>query len=115
MFSKIDLQAGFHQLNIKPSDREKTSFVTPDGQYKWISAPFGLSATPSAFQRLMSTVLHDHIVGGYCVVFCDDIAIFTESMDLAVHLENVESVLQSDGCVNTRGHFLDKGAKTDFW
>ena len=111
MFSKIDLQAGFHQLNIKPSDREKTSFVTPDGQYEWISAPFGLSATPSAFQRLMSTVLHDHIVGGYCVVFCDDIAIFTESMDPMVHLAKIEAVLQS-----LRDHqLLAKGAKTELF
>ena len=111
IFSKIDLQAGFHQLNIKPSDREKTGFVTPDGHYEWISAPFGLSSTPSAFQRLMSTVLHDHIVGGYAVVFCNDIAIFTESMDPLVHLEKVEAVLRS-----LREHnLLAKGSKGEFF
>ena len=71
LFSKVDLHSGFHQLNIRPQDRHKTAFVTPDGQYEFVSSPFGLSSTPSAFQRLMTHVLHKHIVGGYCVVFCD--------------------------------------------
>ena len=64
MFSKVDLQSGFHQLNIRPADRHKTAFVVPDGQYEWVSAPFGLSSTPSAFQRLMNHVLQEHITAG---------------------------------------------------
>lgn len=111
LFSKIDLHSGFHQLNIRPQDRHKTAFVTPEGHYEFVSSPFGLSSTPSAFQRLMTHVLHDHIVGGYCVVFCDDICIFTRSDDPIEHLAKVESILQS-----LREHqLLAKGSKTELF
>ena len=69
--SKIDLQSGFHQLRIRESDIHKTAFITPMGQYEYVTAPFGLSSTPSAFQRLMSFVLEEHIRGGYCAVYID--------------------------------------------
>jgi len=67
MFSELDLYSGFHQLRIRGGDQHKTSFVTPGGQYKWVTCPFGLSNTPSYFQRLMNNILHDHISTGYCV------------------------------------------------
>ena len=111
MFSKVDLQSGFHQLNIRPADRHKTAFVVPDGQYEWVSAPFGLSSTPSAFQRLMNHVLQEHITAGYCVVYCDDVCIFTASTDPMEHLLKVEAVLAS-----LREHqLLAKGAKTELF
>jgi hypothetical protein len=73
LFSKIDLLAGFHQLRVRESDIHKKAFVTPRGQYEWLTAPFGLSATPSAFQRLMTMVLEEHIRAGYCCVYLDDV------------------------------------------
>ena len=59
----------------------------------------------------MSTVLHDHIVGGYNVVYCDEIANFTETMDPLVHLEKVEAVLQS----LQEHNLLAKGSKGEFF
>ena len=82
LFSKLDLQSGFHQLRIREGDQHKTAFSTPMGQYEWVTCPFGLSNTPSCFQRLMNHVLHEHILQGYCVCYCDDILIFTNSDDL---------------------------------
>jgi len=59
MFSKLDLQSGFHQLRICEGDQHKTAFTTPGGQYEWVTCPFGLTNTPSCFQQLMNHVLRD--------------------------------------------------------
>jgi hypothetical protein len=63
------------------ADTRKTAFATPSGLYEFVSAPFGLTSVPGAFQRFMQFVLADHIEAGYCVVYCDDIAIFSQSDD----------------------------------
>ena len=111
LFSKIDLHSGFHQLRIREEDIHKTAFSTPFGQYEWVTAPFGLTATPSAFQRLMSHVLRDHIAAGYVVVYLDDVAIFTKTNDPLDHLAKVRAVLES-----LRQHqLLAKGAKCEFF
>ena len=110
LFSKIDLQSGFHQLRMSEQDAHKTAFATPSGLYEFVSAPFGLTSVPGAFQRFMQFVLADHIAAGYCVVYCDDIAIFSMSDDPMVHLQHVEAVLAS-----LREHqLLAKGSKCEF-
>ena len=45
-FSKLDLKSGFCQFKIHPNHRYKTAFVVPQGQYQWISMPFGLKIAP---------------------------------------------------------------------
>ena len=109
--SKIDLHSGFHQLRIREQDIHKTAFITPSGQYEYVTAPFGLSSTPSAFQRLMSFVLEEHIRGGYCAVYIDDVAIWSTSDDPLDHLEKLERVLAS-----LREHqLLAKGSKCELF
>ena len=111
MFSKIDLHSGFHQLRISPQDVHKTAFATPFGLYEWVSAPFGLTGVPGAFQRFMQFVLHKQIEEGICLVYCDDIAVFTKSDDPLEHLRALESVLGA-----LREHqLLAKGAKCELF
>ena len=111
LFSKIDLLAGFHQLRVREDDIHKTAFVTPRGQYEWVTAPFGLSATPSAFQRLMTMVLQKHIRAGYACVYVDDICVWTKTDDPLEHLEKLEAVLAS-----LREHgLMAKGAKCELF
>jgi hypothetical protein len=95
LFSKIDLMSDFHQLLIRDEHAHKTTFVNEDGHYQWVVCPFGLSATPSCFQRLMSTVLEEHIRAGYVVVYVDDICIFTKTDDPHEHLDKLQKVLDS--------------------
>jgi hypothetical protein len=95
LFSKIDLLSGFHQLRMSDDTMRKTAFASPSGLYEFVSAPFGLTSVPGAFQRFMQFVLAEHIEAGYCVVYCDDIAIFSQSDDPLVHLQHLEAVLAS--------------------
>jgi hypothetical protein len=106
-FSKIDLMSGFHQLRIREEHAHKTVFVTEDGHYEWVVCTFGLSSTPSCFQRLMLTVLEEHIHAGYDVVYIDDNCIFTKTDDPHEHLETLEKGLDS----LSQYDLLEKGRK----
>jgi len=43
----------------------------------------------------MNDILHDHIAVGYCVCYCEDLLICTESDDLAEHLAKLTAVLDT--------------------
>ena len=44
----------------------------------------------------MNDILHDHIAAGYCVRYCDDLLICTESDDPSEHL--VKLTADDDDC-----------------
>ena len=47
----LDMTTGFHQIPIHPNSTEYTAFVTPDGQYEYITMPFGLKKMHRPFFR----------------------------------------------------------------
>ena len=59
VFSTLDLQSGYWQLPVSPTDQPKTAFCPGPGfgLYEFKRMPFGLSRAPSSFQRLMDKVL----------------------------------------------------------
>ena len=57
VFSKIDLQAAFHNVVIDPQDVEKTTTLTPWGVFVYKRLAFGLSGAPSTFMKLVDSVL----------------------------------------------------------
>ncbi|GAA6098722.1 ankyrin-3-like isoform X1 [Tachysurus ichikawai] len=59
MFSTIDLQNAYHQVQLHPSSRDLTAFITHDGLFRFTRVPYGLASAPSAFQRMMSQILAD--------------------------------------------------------
>jgi len=90
-FSTLDLASGYWQVEVEPSDREKTAFVTPFGLHQFRVMPFGLCNAPSTFQRLMElalTGLHWSI----CLVYLDDIIIYSRTV--GEHLQHLQEVLQ---------------------
>ena len=53
VFTKLDFNWGFHQIELAESSRNVTTSCTQDGlyRYKWLS--FGANATPEKFQHII--------------------------------------------------------------
>lgn len=104
--SLIDLAEGFHQIPIREQDQEKTSFQWENNRYCWVGTPYGLMNMPGHFQRVMMTLLQDHLE--YVIVYIDDILIFSKSIEQ--HVEHVRQVI----CTLTRSHLRISETKSKF-
>lgn len=78
-FSTLDLASGFHQIEMHSEDRDKTAFTVEYGNFEFVRMPFGLKNSPATFQRIMDNVLRE-LVGTICLVYLDDIIIFSPSL-----------------------------------
>ena len=57
VFSQLDMESAYHQIELHPNSRDLTAFITHDGLYRYKRVCFGLSSAPSAFQKTMSSIL----------------------------------------------------------
>jgi hypothetical protein len=78
VFSKIDLNSGYHQLRIWEEDIEKTAFSTRYVHYEYVVMSFGLTNAPAAFMEAMNGMLHEYL-DDFVVVFLDDILIYSQT------------------------------------
>lgn len=90
-FTTLDLCSGYHQVDVEPSDIEKTAFSVPGQHYEFTKMPFGLCNAPATFQRLMDSMLVG-IKGEEALVYLDDIIIFSKNIEQ--HATRLGRVLQ---------------------
>ena len=96
-FVSLDLKAGYHQIPVRESDREKTAFATPGGLYQWKVMPFGLVNAGATFQRAVSKTLKELLFAGV-LVYIDDIVIYAATwLELMELFEAVLVRLEKSG------------------
>lgn len=89
-FTTIDLESGFHQIKIRPEDREKPAFSINNSKYEFIRMPFGLKNAPSIFQRALDDIMREFI-GKFVHVYIDDILIYSQTEE--EHFGHIKMVL----------------------
>ncbi|KAL0150485.1 hypothetical protein M9458_054302 [Cirrhinus mrigala] len=87
-FSKIDLNQAYLQMHVEEQSRELLTINTHKGLFQYNRLPFGITSTPSLFQRAM-----DQILVGLPGVVCylDDILV--TGTDNESHLQNLDATL----------------------
>ena len=90
-FSTFDLASGYHQVLLKPEDRYKMAFSTPNGHWQFVKTPMGLAPAPATFQRMMETLLRG-LQYAEMLVYLDDIIVYAK--DLQDHERKLELLFE---------------------
>ena len=80
LLSFLNCYSGYHQISLKKSDQEKTSFITPFGAYCYNTMMFSLKNVGATYQKAIQKCLHGQI-GRNAKAYVDDIIIKTRSND----------------------------------
>jgi hypothetical protein len=78
VFSKVDLQLGYHQLKVRECDISKIAFVSRYGLYEFMVISFGLTNAPVYFMYMMNRVFMEYL-DKFIVVFIDDILLYSRN------------------------------------
>ncbi|GBG66956.1 hypothetical protein CBR_g74644 [Chara braunii] len=88
-FSKLDLKAGYHKLEIHPRDHYKTLFKTWYGHFEWVVMPFGLTNATTTFQAIMTTEFRD-MLDRFVLIYLDDILVYSRTLE--EHMAHLRAV-----------------------
>ena len=92
VFTKMDLQWEYNNMQIKERNEWKVAFTTHVGSYEPVVMFFGMTNSPAMFQGMMNEILRDMINKEKVAAFVDDVLIGTEMEE--GHDELVEEVLK---------------------
>ena len=89
IFTTLDLQSGYWQIEVEEEDKQKTAFSTGKDLWEFNVLPFGLTGAPATFQRCMNYILMDT---DHTMVYIDDIIIYSRTF--SEHLQDVRNVFE---------------------
>ena len=93
---------GYHQILLALDDQEKSSFVTPVGNYHYKVMPFSLKNAGSTYQRMM-TKMFEAQMGKNIEVYIDDMMV--KSKIVSKHIGDLTNIFKI-----LRGHKLHLNA-----
>ena len=64
-------------MALAPEDQDKTSFITPEGNYHYTVMPFGLKNAGATYERMVTSMIKDQIDKSV-EVYIDDMVIKTK-------------------------------------
>ena len=96
--SFLDALQGYHQIPLALDDQEKTSFVTPVGNYHYKVMSFGLKNARSTYQRMMMKMFESQM-GKNIEVYIDDMVV--KSKIVSEHIRDLANIFKI-----LRGHKL---------
>ena len=95
VFSKLELQHAYQQLEVDESSQEMLTINTCKGLYRYQHLPFGISSAPLIFQAVM-----DQILKGQKSTVCYSDDILVTRKDEEDHRKALEGVLK---CLEDHG------------
>ena len=92
IFTSLDLQSGYWQVELTEASRPLTAFIIGLlGFYECVRMPFGLSNALATFQYLMELCLGEmHLK--WCIIYLDDIIAFSKTPE--EHIERLRGVFE---------------------
>lgn len=91
-FSRLDLKAGYHQIEIYEPHKERTAFtVGPLGFWEHNRLAMGLCNSPATFQRILEDCFSDLNLK-VMFIYIDDLVIFSNTLE--EHRERLRQVFE---------------------
>ena len=91
LFSTIDCQSGFWQIELEEESKAVTAFSTRKGHFEYKVLPFGLKDAVNSFERMMTMTLSG-LINNSVLVYLDDVVVFSKGPK--EHLEKLRAVLE---------------------
>ena len=92
VFSCLDSVSAFSAIKMHPDSRDLTTFACTLGTFRYRRMPFGLSAAPSVYQRLVQRALQMLPQSWlYTMAYLDDLVVFSRSLE--DHLRHLDLII----------------------
>ena len=110
--SFLDAFKGYHQISLALDDQEKTTFVTPIGNYHYKVMPFGLKNAEATYQRMMTRMFEPQL-GKNIEIYIDDMVVKSKAESEHINdLGNIFRILRKYKlCLNASKYSFGVGSR----